>query len=77
MRDQRVERVGGQQPTLSIDRQAIARAGLNASDVHDVIEMAIGGKVATEIYEGERRFQAIVCLPESVRDSVDDIRRSR
>lgn len=76
MRDQRVERVGGQQYlTLSIDRQAIARAGLNASDVHDVIEMAIGGKVATEIYEGERRFQAIVRLPESVRDSVDDIRR--
>jgi cobalt-zinc-cadmium resistance protein CzcA len=75
MRDQRVERVGGQQYlTLAIDRQAIARAGLNASDVHDVIEMAIGGKVATEIYEGERRFQAVVRLPEPVRDSVDDIR---
>ena len=32
-------------------------------------------QAATEIYEGERRFQAIVRLPESVRDSVDGIRR--
>jgi len=76
LRDQRVERVGGQQYlNIAIDRQAIARAGLNASDVHDVIEMAIGGKVATEIYEGERRFQAVVRLPEHLRDSVDEIRR--
>jgi cobalt-zinc-cadmium resistance protein CzcA len=76
LRDQRVERVGGQQYlTIAIDRQAIARAGLNASDVHDVIEMAIGGKVATEVYEGERRFQAVVRLPEHLRDSVDEIRR--
>ncbi len=76
LRDQRIERVGGQQYlTLTIDRQAIARAGLNAADVHDVIETAIGGKVATDIFEGERRFQAVVRLPESMRDSVDEIRK--
>jgi heavy metal efflux system protein len=75
MRDMRVERVGGQQYlTIDIDRQAIARQGLNVGDVQDVIEMAIGGKVATEIYEGERRFQAVVRLPERLRDSVDEIR---
>jgi cobalt-zinc-cadmium resistance protein CzcA len=75
MRDMRVERVGGQQYlTITIDRQAIARQGLNVADVQDVIEMAIGGKVATEIYEGERRFQAVVRLPERLRDSVDEIR---
>jgi len=75
MRDMRVERVGGQQYlAVDIDRQAIARQGLNVSDVQDVIEMAVGGKVATEIYEGERRFQAVVRLPERLRDSVDDIR---
>ena len=75
MRDMRVERVGGQQYlTIAIDRQAIARQGLNVADVQDVIEMAIGGKVATEIYEGERRFQAVVRLPERLRDSVEEIR---
>ena len=75
MRDLRVERVGGQQYlTVAIDRQAIARAGLNVADGQDVIEMAIGGKVATEIYEGERRFSAIVRLPERLRDSIAEIR---
>ena len=75
MRDMRVERITGQQYlTIDIDRQAIARAGLNAADVHDVIEMAIGGKAATEIYEGERRFSAVVRLPQALRDSVDDVR---
>jgi cobalt-zinc-cadmium resistance protein CzcA len=76
LRDTRVDRVGGQQYlNVVIDRRAIARLGLNASDLQDVIEMAVGGKVATEIYEGERRFQAIVRLPERLRDSVEEIRR--
>ncbi|MBX5495468.1 MAG: efflux RND transporter permease subunit, partial [Bryobacteraceae bacterium] len=77
MRDTRVDRVGGQQYlNITIDRQAIARYGLNASDVHDIIETAIGGKAATEIYEGERRFQAIVRFPEHLRNSVREIRRT-
>ena len=72
--DTRVDRVGGQQYlNISIDRAAIARFGLNASDVNDVIEAAIAGKAATEIYEGERRFKAVVRLPKSLRDSVPDI----
>ena len=72
--DTRVDRVGGQQYlNISIDRAAIARFGLNASDVNDVIETAIAGKAATEIYEGERRFKAVVRLPKSLRDSVPDI----
>ncbi len=75
MRDTRVDRVGGQQYlNITIDRQAIARAGLNASDIHDVIETAIGGKAATEIYEGERRFQAVVRFPEHLRVSINEIR---
>ncbi len=74
--DLRVERVTGQQYlTIEIDRQAIARYGLNASDIHDVIEAAIGGKVATEIYEGERRFSATVRLPEAFRNDVGTIRK--
>jgi cobalt-zinc-cadmium resistance protein CzcA len=67
--------VGGQQYlTISIDRGAIARYGLNAANVNEVIETAIAGKSATEVYEGERRFSAVVRLPQTLRDSVEDIR---
>ena len=49
-RDIRVDRVSGQQYlSINIDRQAIARYGLNVSDVHDVIEVAIAGKTATDL----------------------------
>jgi len=74
--DIKIDRVTGQQNlNISIDRQAIARHGLNSSEVHDSIEAAVGGKVATEIYEGERRFQAVVRYPEALRNSVRDIQR--
>jgi cobalt-zinc-cadmium resistance protein CzcA len=73
-RDLRIERVTGQQYlTIDIDRQAIARVGLNVADIHDVIETAIGGRVATEIFEGERRFQTVVRFPEQFRDRIDTI----
>src|SRR3954453_6107101 len=74
-RDSKVDRVGGQQYlNVNIDRNAIARYGINASDVNDLIETAVAGKSATEVYEGERRFQAVVRLPEPLRDSVQDIK---
>jgi cobalt-zinc-cadmium resistance protein CzcA len=70
----KVEKVTGQQYlNIVIDRQAIARHGLNASEVHDVIETAIGGKIATEIYEGQRRFSAAVRFPEEFRGNVEAI----
>ena len=76
MRDAKVDRVGGQQYlNITIDRHAIARQGMNASDVHDAIETAIGGKPATEIYEGERRFQAVVRYPENLRNNLPVIRQ--
>jgi cobalt-zinc-cadmium resistance protein CzcA len=75
VRDFRVERVSGQQYlSIEIDRQAIARIGMNVGDVQDVIETAVAGKKATEIFEGERRFAAVVRLPERFRDNIDDIR---
>ncbi|AQV98470.1 AcrB/AcrD/AcrF family protein [Cupriavidus necator] len=74
--DIRIERVSGQQYlSIEIDRQAIARYGLNVSDIHDVIEIAIGGKRATDIFEGERRFAAAVRLPEAFRNNVQAIRQ--
>ncbi len=72
--DLRVERVTGQQYlSINIDRQAIARHGLNVADINDVIETAIGGRTTTEIFEGERRFSAVVRLPESFRNSLGEI----
>ncbi|WP_153115501.1 efflux RND transporter permease subunit [Rhodocyclus tenuis] len=72
--DLRVERVSGQQYLqIVIDRQAIARHGLNVSDVNDVIETAVGGKSATQIFEGERRFDAVVRLPPNFRNDVEAI----
>jgi multidrug efflux pump subunit AcrB len=72
--DLRIERISGQQYlSIEIDRQAIARLGLNVADVNDVLETAIGGKVATEIFEGERRFPGVVRLPEHFRNNVEAI----
>jgi heavy metal efflux system protein len=72
--DLRVERVSGQEYlTIHIDRAAIARFGLNVSDVNDLIEIAIQGKAATQVYEGERRFDAVVRLPADARTSVESI----
>lgn len=74
--DIRIERISGQQYlSIEIDRQAIARYGLNVSDIHDIIEIAIGGKRATDIFEGERRFAAAVRLPEEFRNNVQTIRQ--
>jgi cobalt-zinc-cadmium resistance protein CzcA len=73
--DLKVERVTGQQYlSIEIDRQSIARHGINVSDINEVIEAAIGGRMATEIYEGERRFSAVVRLPEAFRGDVATIR---
>ena len=71
----KVEKVSGQQYlNITIDRQAIARHGINTADVHDIVETAIGGKIATEIFEGQRRFSAAVRYPESFRDNEEAIR---
>jgi len=58
---------GGRYIDVAIDRSAAARYGLNVSDVEDVIETALGGKTATELWEGERRFTVVVRLSEEER----------
>ncbi|MBL8528308.1 MAG: efflux RND transporter permease subunit [Burkholderiales bacterium] len=72
--DIRLERVSGQQYlTIQIDRKAIARHGINVADINDIIEIAIRGRVATEVYEGERRFSAAVRFPPEFRNNADKI----
>jgi len=67
---------GGQVPQLQIeiDRGRAARYGLNVADVEDVIETALGGKTATELWEGERRFPVVVRLGEEERRDPEAIR---
>lgn len=71
VKDIKVEQVAGQPYLIiDIDRQKIARFGINVSDVQEIITTAIGGRSATEIYEGERRFQLTLRFPEPYRNSV-------
>lgn len=74
--DVKVEQVTGLPVlTIQLDRAAMARYGLNIADVQDVIQIAIGGKSAGEIFEGDRRFDLIVRLPESTRQNMDKLKR--
>ncbi|TAK60794.1 CusA/CzcA family heavy metal efflux RND transporter [Methylobacter sp.] len=61
------------QMAISIDRAKIARYGITMNDVESVIAMAIGGKAATQMLEGERRFDVTVRLAGPARDSVGAI----
>ncbi len=75
--DIRVERLSGQQTlTIDIDRQAIARYGINVADVNDLIETAFGGNEVGQLYEGQRRFGIVVRYPAEFRSSVQAIRNS-
>lgn len=54
---------------IVVDRAALARYGLNVSDVTDLAQSAIGGRDVTEVIEGRRRFPLTVRLPERFRHS--------
>jgi len=69
-KDVKVEQISGfLQLDIEIDRAAIARYGINVSDVNDVIETAIGGKTVSTIYEEDRRFNLAIRFHESRRNS--------
>jgi cobalt-zinc-cadmium resistance protein CzcA len=57
--------------TFHLKRKEMARYGLNASDVQEVISVAVGGRVGGEIFEGDRRFDIIVRLPPDMREDMD------
>ncbi|OQW40928.1 MAG: cytochrome-c peroxidase [Proteobacteria bacterium SG_bin4] len=74
-RDIRIERLSGQQElTVNIDRRAIARHGLNVSDVNEMIATAVGGKFVSQVFEGERRFTLLLRFPEEFRHDVEAIK---
>ncbi len=61
--------------TIQMDRRQLARYGLNVSEVQEVIEIAIGGKGVGAVFEGDRRFELIVRLPERLRGNIEQMKR--
>ncbi|MDD0837120.1 CusA/CzcA family heavy metal efflux RND transporter [Curvibacter sp. HBC61] len=72
----RVEQTAGL-PMLSvhIDRQKAGRHGLNVADVQDALATALGGREAGTLFEGDRRFDILVRLPEALRNDLDALKR--
>ncbi len=59
---------------IKINKAEIARRGLSLSAVQDVIGAAIGGRVAGLVFEGDRRFQIVVRLPDDLRSDVEALK---
>ena len=72
--DTRVEQVTGL-PMLSVHpkRMALSRYGLTVDDLQDLVAAGVGGENAGLIYEGDRRFQLVVRLPEDIRRDVNSL----
>jgi cobalt-zinc-cadmium resistance protein CzcA len=67
----------GEMPQLSVrlDRPALARYDLDLADVQDYLETGMAGHVASELWEGEKRFDVTVRLPEATRGDAPSIRK--
>lgn len=65
---------GTPQLLIKVDRKAIARYGINVSDVQEVIRAAVGGEVAGQIFEGIRRFDILVRYAPEYRSTPDAIK---
>ena len=60
--------------TVQLNRQALSRYGINVSDVQNLVEIAVGGKNAGRVFQGDRRFDIVVRLPEHLRSDIQAIR---
>jgi cobalt-zinc-cadmium resistance protein CzcA len=73
--DEQMEIISGvAELRVEVDRAALARYGMNVSDVRDLMEAAIGGKRVSEMIEGNRRFDIVVRLPEEYRKDDQAVR---
>src|SRR5262249_9177299 len=66
----------GEMPQLAVrlDRGSLARYDLDLADVQDYLETAMAGHVASDMYEGERRFDVTVRMPQATREDAGAIR---
>ena len=68
-----IKNIGQPELDIDLDQQKMALYGVATADANAVIEMAIGGKAASTLYEGIKMFDIRVRFPEQYRASVDDI----
>jgi cobalt-zinc-cadmium resistance protein CzcA len=70
--DVRTEQASGL-PVLTVkpNRPALARYGITLAELQEVVEIAVGGKQAGQVFEGDRRFDIVVRLPEELRVDLD------
>lgn len=74
--DVQIETLGGAgELRIALNRAEMARYGLRVEDVKNVVETAIGGKTATEVIDGRKRFGVVVRLPEARRKDKEAIRQ--
>lgn len=69
------EEMGQPNININVDRDKISRYGLNISDVQDVIQTAVGGRVATQVLDGEKRFDMIVRFQPQYRSDIEQIKK--
>ena len=67
------QQAGLAQAVVEVDRAQIARYGISIDDVEDVIEIAVGGKTASHLLEGNRRFDIAVRMQKDFRSSIASI----
>lgn len=60
--------------TVKLDHDALSRFGLSVSDIQGLVEIAVGGRATGKVYEGDRRFDIVVRLPEAQRRDIETIR---
>jgi cobalt-zinc-cadmium resistance protein CzcA len=74
--DVRVEQVSGmEQVEITLNRQELARYGINVSDVNELIETAIAGKEATRVVDGQQRIATVVRFPDAERSDISSLER--
>ena len=67
-------KIGGQSEVdIELDRQRLARSGINVNDANAVVQTALAGSAVNAFYDGERRFDVTVRIAAPFRDAVDDI----
>jgi len=68
-----IKNIGQPELQINIDEDKLARYGVSKADVQSIIEMTIGGKAASQVYEGERKFNLVVRYEKPFRDRAEAI----
>ncbi|RKF50171.1 efflux RND transporter permease subunit [Paraburkholderia fungorum] len=61
--------------TINLDRDKLARYGVSVGDIQDTVAAAVGGQKAGTLFQGDRRFDIVVRLPDELRSDIEAIKR--